>query len=423
MLLLRNRYPDDENVQVLWADSVLLMTPWEYYDSTKGAGGEKLKESMVPVFETLKRIVALPKPHLLALHLWIHLVEQSTRPQQGEAAADALVAAIRDDGTSHLIHMPSHIYFRTGRYKDCISSSQLAIVQDETYLNKCLKPYLPTHNQAMFVACSMARGDLELAKSISPPLFQAEPLSASYPAAIFPPPKELVFARFGEWPSILSLPSEDGILKDPQYPYLRAQSLYARTLGLLWTGEANNAKLSMEDFQREAAGVPPDSLSIEHVFYQYHREIVQLLNLTLWAAFETNGGNYEQALIPLRAAVKLQDSFTYMEPENHYIPLRQCLAAVLLKLCEFKKTATSGTVECLQSVQEYHEDLAQHPHNAFALQGLQAAVDLLGVHATGVSGRLPEVVRGETELLSQMGISGSCCEVGLCKIRPKLRAI
>lgn len=135
-------------------------------------GGVNLKEFLVPAFNALKQIVELPKPHLLALHLWIHVVEQSSQPTQGEAAADTLAKAIGTDGSTHLIHMPGHIYFRTGRYQDCIQSSLAAIAQDAIYSKKCLVPYLPTHNQAMLVACSLLAGNLGLTQDVSPPLYR-----------------------------------------------------------------------------------------------------------------------------------------------------------------------------------------------------------------------------------------------------------
>lgn len=62
--------------------------------------------------------------------------------------------------TSHLVHMPSHTFFRTGRYDDCIASNERAIAVDEMYISKCLVPYLPSHNKALYVACAMASADI-----------------------------------------------------------------------------------------------------------------------------------------------------------------------------------------------------------------------------------------------------------------------
>ena len=149
------KYPGDVNVQILWIDAVVLLTPWEYYEKYSIKGGEKVKESLVSAYTTLQQLVEVDTPHLLALHLWIHITEQSTEPSIGLKGADDLASIMGEDGTSHLIHMPSHTYFRTGRYNDCISSSSKAIKVDKRYKEKCLEPYLPTHNQAMLSACSM----------------------------------------------------------------------------------------------------------------------------------------------------------------------------------------------------------------------------------------------------------------------------
>ena len=342
------KYPGDVNVQILWIDAVVLLTPWEYYEKYSIKGGEKVKESLVSAYTTLQQLVEVDTPHLLALHLWIHITEQSTEPSIGLKGADDLASIMGEDGTSHLIHMPSHTYFRTGRYNDCISSSSKAIKVDKRYKEKCLEPYLPTHNQAMLSACSMAYGDINdiLDNDILLPLHQTDPISAIWPSAIFPPPLELVYTRFGMWKQILTLPASGGSLVDTESkgtPYLKAQSLYAHILATLWNNEnddkADIMKMKIE-FHNMVQNIAQDALPTNHVFYPYHREIGQLLNLTLLAAYRMKEHQLEEAKQFLESAVELQDSFTYTEPVNHYIPLRQCLTAVLMKTCQKNEQKT-----------------------------------------------------------------------------------
>ena len=118
----------------------------------------ELTPSMVPAYLALTEVMTRTKyRHPLALHLWIHITESGTTPARGLPAADALAQLSRDGttGTGHLLHMPAHIYLRTGRYMECIASSLVAIASDRMYETKCLVPYVPTHNVAMLVSAAL----------------------------------------------------------------------------------------------------------------------------------------------------------------------------------------------------------------------------------------------------------------------------
>jgi hypothetical protein len=73
--------------------------------------------------------------HPAALHMQIHLLEPTSTPERAEKAADVLLPLMPAAG--HMIHMPSHIYQRVGRYGDAIKSNRLAIAADEDYIAQC----------------------------------------------------------------------------------------------------------------------------------------------------------------------------------------------------------------------------------------------------------------------------------------------
>ena len=247
--------------------------------------------------------------HLLALHLWIHITEQSPQPQIGEPAADLLRDLVGTNTSSHLVHMPAHIYFRVGRYDDCIQSGRKAIAIDAEYSAKCLTPYLPSHNIALIIAAAVAKGDYDTAQEFSVPAAELNPYAAVYLPGVFPLPKELVLVRFGKWTDILEtteIPNE----KAP--PYLRAVSMYAHTLALFWTGKKALSDEMYVRFLRETEKVPPDNLPKYHVFFPFHRELTELMNFTILAAVDVSQGQLSSAIEKLEAAVNLQDSFTYM---------------------------------------------------------------------------------------------------------------
>src|SRR4029434_1989028 len=102
--------PDDDEIATLYAEAVMDLSPWNYW---KPGGREPNPESR-PIVPTLERVLARNPGHPGAIHLYIHAVEASDRPKRAEPYADRLRGAIPAAG--HLVHMPSHIYYRVGRY-------------------------------------------------------------------------------------------------------------------------------------------------------------------------------------------------------------------------------------------------------------------------------------------------------------------
>ena len=62
-------------------------------------------------------------------------MEATNTPEKAEAAADRLLTLM--PGAGHMVHMPSHIYQRVGRYADAAASNEPAIAADEDYITQC----------------------------------------------------------------------------------------------------------------------------------------------------------------------------------------------------------------------------------------------------------------------------------------------
>ena len=112
---------------------------------------------------TLERVLARNPDHPGAIHFYIHAVEASDRPQRAEPYADRLRGAI--PGAGHLVHMPSHIYYRVGRYLDALEDNKTAVKVDEKYLADTNAPmgvyrlgYYP-HNVHFVMAAAEMAGD------------------------------------------------------------------------------------------------------------------------------------------------------------------------------------------------------------------------------------------------------------------------
>jgi hypothetical protein len=233
----------------------------------------------------------------------------------------------------------------TTGYNDCIESGLKAIAIDEVfnyvvdlfflslfpthklihiyiyiyiyiqiYVSKCLSPYIPSHNQALLVAAALANGNLSIALPLTPLAVSAHPLSAVYLSGIFPICRELVLTRFGLWDQILSLPR-------PSFstlaPFVEVSALYSHILAHIWSNNSNSIGSSIafdlyRNFSHVSGNVPKDTLPVTHVFYPYHREIVQLYNLTILAAFFTSKSDHQNAILRISEAIQIQNSFQYM---------------------------------------------------------------------------------------------------------------
>ena len=112
------RFPDDRTIAVLYAEALMDLTPWDYWAD----GGAKPKGRTAELVATLERVLDAEPDHIGATHLYIHAVEASTDHHRAEPYADRLRAA--DVQAGHLIHMPSHIYYRVGRYAEALGQPQ-----------------------------------------------------------------------------------------------------------------------------------------------------------------------------------------------------------------------------------------------------------------------------------------------------------
>ena len=129
MRAVHTQFPDDADIAMFYVESMMDLRPWGYWmrDGQPHAGTAEI----VALTEDVMR--RHPK-HPGALHMYIHLVE-SVAPEKAEGAADALLPLLPDAG--HMVHMPSHIYQRVGRYADAMKSNELAIKADESYITQC----------------------------------------------------------------------------------------------------------------------------------------------------------------------------------------------------------------------------------------------------------------------------------------------
>jgi tetratricopeptide (TPR) repeat protein len=352
--------PSDVDAATLFAEALMDLYPWAYWT----AEGEP-REFTQEIVATLENVLENAPEHVGANHYYIHAVEEFF-PEKGEAAADRLAPLTPDAG--HLVHMPSHIYWRIGRYEDAAEINRRASESDERFFAWCRAgafyraAYYP-HNLHFLWAAASAEGRRDLA------LMTARKLAATTRPGVaeFPFMQEfiatpmLTMARFGLWDAILGEPRPD----DNEI-FLVGIWNYTRGLAQVRLGSLEEAHASISALraveQNEAAAALPLAGGTASA-----ARLLAIGLAHLEGELAIAEGRNNDAISSLELATELHDSLSYMEPPPWYAPPRQALGALLL---EQDRASEAEDV--------YLEDLRQYPKNGWSLLGLTQSLEAQG---------------------------------------------
>ncbi len=346
------RFPHDEDVAMLYVESMMDLRPWGYW-MLDGQPHEGTAEIVALTEEVLRRN---PK-HPGALHMYIHLIEPTSTPERAEQAADTLLTLMPAAG--HLIHMSSHIYQRVGRYADSIKSNQLAIAADENYILQCqaqgLYPmvYYPHNIHFLWFAATLD-GQSKLAMSaaqeaasrIDDEVLKTIPLTAIFRVTPF-----WALARFGHWQEILAQPAPPATNL-----FLTGSWHYVRGLAFVATKQLQQAENELEALRKIMKDPLLDSPLLSK---NTTKTVLNAAPEVLAGEIAAARGQFDQAIAYLEKAVRLEDALVYTEPSEFHLPPRLALGAILLE---------SGRPNEAETV--YWEDLRRNRNNGWALYGL-----------------------------------------------------
>jgi tetratricopeptide (TPR) repeat protein len=346
-------YPDDLDIQVLFAEALMDVTPWKLWtrDGEPAPGTQE-------IVRTLERVLAKAPNHPGANHYYIHALEASAHPDKALAAADRLAALMPAAG--HIVHMPAHIYQRVGRYSDATDTNRKAAEVDKAYLAKTKPPgYYPMylgHNYGFlaFAAAMEGRAAEALAaardstKAIPPEMLSMMPgmdFFASEPL--------LVMVRFARW---------DDLLKEPRppakYPVLTALWLHAHGMALAAKGKSKEAANDLAVLATMTDTLPADMTAGNNAA----RDVVKVAAKILEARI-AEAEKKPIAIALWTEAVKLEDELAYSEPADWFYPVRHFLGAALV-----------GAGHAKEAEKVYREDLRRNPGNGWSLFGLAQAL-------------------------------------------------
>jgi tetratricopeptide (TPR) repeat protein len=351
------KFPDDLDAATLFAESGMDLHPWGLWhqDGTPEAGTEE-------IVTTLESVIKRDPNHMGAVHYYIHAVEASPSPERALAGANKLAAMAPAAG--HLVHMPAHVYIRTGDYASAVKTNQEAAIVDRAYIKASgaqgLYPMMYySHNLHFIAMCSAMNGDYAeaqknaamLAAHVGPHVKDMPPLEGFMTIPI------AVDVRFHKWDEILKMPQPSADMKTTTVFWH-----FARGMALAAKGKISEAEVEHKAVAEAEANTPEDVV--------FAMPVNNKAKVVLAVARDVLGGKIAlakkdnaAAIALLQKAVAVQDSLKYSEPEDWFFPVRESLGAALL---------VNNDAAGAEKV--FREDLDRHPRNPRSLFGLEQAL-------------------------------------------------
>lgn len=352
---LSEKYPDDLDAKVLYAEALMDLHPWDFWKKDGTA------QPWTPrILKILDSVIKIDPDHPGANHFYIHATEASRTPELALESANRLRYAV--PGAGHLVHMPSHTYIRVGKYHEGTLANQRAIQADNDYIAQCnaqgVYPlaYIP-HNHHFLWATATLEGRKKLsieAAENTAALTNDELLSE--PGFKFLQHYKIiplyVYVRFGEWKKIMHYP-------EPQTDLLYPRGIlhYARGMAFLGMDDIQSAEKEYERLNEINQKEEVKSM-------ESYGEILRIARHVLKGEIAAANEEYDTAIENLKLAVEAEDQLPYKEPPDWFYPVRHNLGAVLLE---------SGKPKQAEKI--YREDLKQFPENGWALFGLQQSLE------------------------------------------------
>jgi tetratricopeptide (TPR) repeat protein len=351
------QFPDDLDAATLFAESGMNLHPWGLWhvDGSPELGTEE-------IVATLESVLRRDPEHVGAIHYYIHAVEASPNPERALAAANRLAALAPNAG--HLVHMPAHVYIRTGDFDSGVKTNLAAAAADRAYMQSGGIPGMYpmmyySHNLHFIAMCASMSGNYAeskkaadmLAGHVTPLVKDMPPLEGfvTIPMA--------VDVRFHQWQQVLGTPQPN--------PSMKVAGVFwhfARGMALAGTGKLSDAQSEHQIVQQAADQTPPDAIFAPPVGNRA-KDVLTIAANVLAAKIALAKHDNQAALGLLREAVAVQDTLKYDEPPDWFYPVRESLGAVLL---------LDGKASDAEKV--FREDLERNPRNPRSLFGLSAAL-------------------------------------------------
>src|SRR6266513_4291102 len=351
------QFPDDLDAATLFAESGMNLHPWGLWmlDGSPREGTEE-------IVATLESVIKRDPNHLGAIHYYIHSVEASKSPERALAGANKLASLA--PGAGHIVHMPAHIYIRTGDYEAAVKTNEKAALADQAYIKtgaaEGIYSMMYYSHNLHFIAMAAAmngnylesrRGAQLLAANVGPHVKDMPPLEGFMTVPL------AVEVRFHKWNEILKAPQPD--------PAMHTATVFwhfARGLAFAGAGKLDEAEAEHK-FVAEAEEKTPLDAIFQMPINNKTKDILKIAENVLGAKISLAKNDMDATVNQLRAAVAVKDGLKYDEPKDWFYPVRESLGAVLLKIGDY-----AGAEEVFRA------DLERNPRNPRSLFGLEEAL-------------------------------------------------
>jgi tetratricopeptide (TPR) repeat protein len=367
---LWRRHPEDLDAGTFYAEAMMDTQPWDYWE----LDGVTPKGHAAEIVATLEAVIKRAPNHPGALHLYIHAVEATTTPERAEGPADRLEVLM--PGAGHIVHMPSHIYYRVGRYADAAKVNEAAALVDEQYIAACkAQGFYPVgyygHNIHFLWTSAEMDGRYQVALGAARRLIKAvdavEAAKAQPQGEFYVLTPVATLLRFGRWDEVLREPAPPPGLRIAYAVWLEAEGFAHANKGDLAAARADREKLAalaaQSDWSRYEPMVPGHALT-------------DLALASLDGEIARAEGHLDDAVARFRLAADIEAHLPYTEPPWWHQPVSHLLGAALLQA---HRAAEAEAV--------YRESLKVYRTDGWALTGLAMAQEAEGKAAEAAATR------------------------------------
>jgi len=353
-------YPRDDDAATLHAEALMDLRPWNYWNNA----GRPRAPSTIETVAILEGIVKRTLDNPGACHFYIHAIEASNFAARAVPCAERLGSLV--PGAGHLVHMPTHIYMRLGRWDDAVEHNAHAVHVDQEYL-AARHPtgvyplgYVPHNYHVMWEALNMLGRSEEalstartIADKVPPDVVRRIP-----PFEYYSPVVLFTLARFSRWDEVLKEPAPP-----PDLRYTTGVWHYARGLAFAAQGALDSAAAERASVAAIAAKLPPDLPAN----LNSQQALLRIADHHLAADIAARQKRTDKAVRTYREGIALEDELTYDEPTAWALPLRQQLGALLLAAGRPKEAEKA-----------FRQDLVRYPNNGWSLHGLAQSLAAQG---------------------------------------------
>jgi tetratricopeptide (TPR) repeat protein len=355
MKVLSKKYPDDLDAKTLYAESMMNLHPWELWMKDG-----KPNENTPDIIKALEAVLAVDSNHIGANHYYVHALEASPHPEKALPSARRLATLVPNAG--HLVHMPAHIYMRTGNYAMADHANDTAAHVDSSYINQNhvqgIYPMLYyTHNLHFLSIARYFEGKNNAAKQsldvcvkqVDPGMIKEMPMMEFLTAA----PLQLLVGS-ESWDEILNSPKPDSFMH-----VTSALWHWARALAYLNKNDLKNVMTEQKQFKEIVQRIPPGQTYGMSMI----KDIAATADNILLAKLSENKKDISQAEKYYKKAIDAEKQLHYDEPPDWFIPTCNMLGGFYLRN---GKNAEAETA--------FRSALQQHPNNGRSLFGLEEAL-------------------------------------------------